>query len=673
MFVSHYWVPGWGTKDTKRMGTPQNFKGGFLKALLKDPTANTIVIGAASLVPMIAMVGGAVDASRFYMTETRLQAACDAGALAARRAMSDDNFTSEHRQIGNQFFNQNFPNGTFGSEDRRRRYTSTGDGIVKGTASTTLPTSLMGMFGYEEFEIAVSCEADINISNTDIMFVLDVTGSMACEPSGGNCSSGSNSRIAALRTSVVNFYDTVEDATSNSAQVRYGIVPYSNQVNVGDSLRTEWMAPDHEYNSRRWIETTTDEWVPQDEQPNRTGTLPTSTAGFSYQGNYSRNFYDVDTFNDCVDIFQNYQEWDLDPQYNLQNMNQLSQVTNGNIRTTTYRGNINYQVYYDSTGGTYYTNQDRCFLYFDVYRYDIQGEVVVTEFLEQTITEAYNYASLNYDLTDLYATGQLQAPTGTRGAMETHTWNGCIEEADTVRSTDYDPIPGGANDLLIDLVPNSDSTYWKPQMASLYFLRYDEDGNSTVDEQTHDVDWHYHPNSSTCPKPARKLAKFNNRSELENWLSASNGFVATGNTYHDFGMIWGARFISPDGIFASENNSAPNGDAISRHIVFMTDGELVPNSSVYGLYGVEWWDRRITSDAAYNALFDRHAARFQAACKAARNKNISVWVVAFGTTLTQNLIDCATPGRAYSANDAAALDEAFTEIAEKIAALRLTA
>ena len=117
---------------------------------------------------------------------------------------------------------------------------------------------------------------------------------------------------------------------------------------------------------------------------------------------------------------------------------------------------------------------------------------------------------------------------------------------------------------------------------------------------------------------------------------------------------------------------APNGDAISRHIVFMTDGELAPSNNSYGLYGLEWWDRRVTTDGSNAQQLDRHASRFQAACRAARNKNISVWVVAFGTELTQNLIDCATPGRAYSADDADELDDAFREIAEKIAALRLT-
>jgi hypothetical protein len=144
-----------------------------------------------------------------------------------------------------------------------------------------------------------------------------------------------------------------------------------------------------------------------------------------------------------------------------------------------------------------------------------------------------------------------------------------------------------------------------------------------------------------------------------------------GSTYHDIGMIWGARFISPRGIFRADNETAPNGDAIARHIVFMTDGNLQPNVEQYGTYGIEWWDRRVTADGATDVTA-RHAARFQAACRAARNENITVWTISFGLPLGQNLIDCASPGRAYSARNNAELSAAFEEIAQKIAALRLT-
>ena len=296
---------------------------------------------------------------------------------------------------------------------------------------------------------------------------------------------------------------------------------------------------------------------------------------------------------------------------------------------------------------------------------------------------AWRYAPIQYDLTDLYANGALTAPTGTDGATETHTWNGCIEEADPTaeRTGIYKPRPADAYDLDIDLVPNSDATRWRPQLASLYFFRYDEDGDATRNEVTHKVDWHYHPSSSACPKAALKLQKMSDRNTLRDYMLESAGFRARGSTYHDFGMVWGARFVSPDGIFASENATSTNGDAVARHIVFMTDGKLDTSNSVYGLQGVEWWDRRVTTNANKNTMDDYHEARFQAACQAARNKNISVWVVAFDTDATDasgnpvvppNLVDCATPGRAFLASNEQELKDKFKEIAEKIAALRLT-
>jgi hypothetical protein len=104
----------------------------------------------------------------------------------------------------------------------------------------------------------------------------------------------------------------------------------------------------------------------------------------------------------------------------------------------------------------------------------------------------------------------------------------------------------------------------------------------------------------------------------------------------------------------------------------MTDGILVTNVENYSTQGIEWWDRRVTGNGDQSREATRRAARLQAICRAAQQENITVWVVAFGTALTQNLIDCASPGRAFQASDSATLNARFQEIAQKIAALRLT-
>ena len=73
---------------------------------------------------------------------------------------------------------------------------------------------------------------------------------------------------------------------------------------------------------------------------------------------------------------------------------------------------------------------------------------------------------------------------------------------------------------------------------------------------------------------------------------------ASGNTYHDIGLVWGARFASPTGIFASENKATSKGGEIERHIIFMTDGDASTNNTDYAAYGLPWFDRRQTSNGS---------------------------------------------------------------------------
>src|SRR5690606_1570222 len=143
--------------------------GSFLHELRGNVAGNTLALAAAALVPLVGMVGGAVDISRDYMATARMQNACDAGALAARKQMESDDFEADDEAIGLRFFDQNYPEGTFGLENLDRTYTADEDGTVTGTATGDMPTTIMQIFGKEGMDIAVSCSAEINISNPDIM------------------------------------------------------------------------------------------------------------------------------------------------------------------------------------------------------------------------------------------------------------------------------------------------------------------------------------------------------------------------------------------------------------------------------------------------------------------------------------------------------------------------
>ncbi len=645
-----------------------------MRSLLHDRTANTIVISAAAMLPLLAMIGGGVDASRYYMAAARMQAACDAGALAARRAMITDEFTTEHRDTGLNFYDQNFSQGMFGITGDTRTYTSDGDGVVTGTASGTLPTSIMGAFGFESFSLAVSCTAEINISNSDIMFVLDVTGSMASCPDGSNCGSGPGSKIVALREAVMNFYDTVEDATSDSAQIRYGIVPYSQQANVGFSLPQEHMAASHTYQSRvarfrenfipgndveigdELVQSDQWEWLPR--SLSNFGTSSTSNYRFRTSGDSARSQAQDFCWNTLPGTYTvDGWTWEV-----FSGTQYYEGVWSGGGSNN--RGGCAGRVRKSKIATADDVIEDRVEVVWQDYVYcPVDTDDTTPCDVDNPADSPAGWESV--DLSTLYTNNTIELPTGDQGAMQTHTWDGCVEEPSTVLADSYSPIPAAAHDLNINLVPTTEEQRWKPALRNAIWERTDGGGRTT--------NWLYQTwNESkpgyTCPREAFRLTEIP-RSGLQAYVDSLN---ASGNTYHDIGMLWGARFISPNGLFAAENNSAPNGDAISRHIVFMTDGAQVNNIENYSNHGVEWWDRRITGDGNSGREFNRRAARLQAICRAARQENITVWVVAFGTTLTQNLIDCASPGRAFQANDSETLTARFQEIAQKIAALRLT-
>ena len=664
-------------KGTDPMGRETQGSNSWLLRLLRDKTANTLAIAAAAMIPLMAMVGGGIDASRYYMAAARMQAACDAGALAARRAMSTATFTSEHRTIGLNFFDQNFSDGQFGVTNRVRNYTSTGNGVVNGTASGTLPSTIMGAFGFTNFPLSVTCSAEVNISNTDIMFVLDVTGSMADCPNGTACNSGSGSKIVALRSAVMSFYDTVQAATSPAAQVRYGIVPYSQQVNVGFSIPRQHLVSNHTYQSRvarfqEQFKTIPGNGVKVGDPilvSNNTESLPRDVANMGttdtnllrYRtdgstGTTAASYCTGSTMRNTFTVIVNgvTQTWQVS---NTQIVNNFFSGGSSNNRAAC-RGTV---------------RRTRPATQSDVVEDQIVRSVVFQDWLYCPVTTGtanpcgvtnptgspVGWEAVNF--TNVYNSGNtVRMPIGINGSMTSVTWSGCIEEPETVLTDNYNPIPSGAHDLNINLVPVNDAQRWKPALRDAVWQRPSDANVVSTGNLSHGF-W-------KCPHAARKLSAIA-RTDLQAYVDSLS---ASGNTYHDIGMLWGARFISPRGLFSAENSTAPNGDPIARHIVFMTDGVQFNQIGNYSTHGVEVTDRRITGDGSSTREFDRRAARFQAICRAAQQESITVWVVAFGTELTSNLQTCASPGRAFHANDNAALDARFKEIAQNIAALRLT-
>jgi Flp pilus assembly protein TadG len=500
----------------------------LLSRLARDTAGNVMLMLAGMMVLLASFCGCAVDAARLYVVNSRLQQACDAGALAGRRAMIDTSTTNTILDAtataqAQTFFANNFRAGWFGTTNVTFTPSKTSDAQVAAAASVAVPMSVMRMFGLGNVTLTASCSARLDVPDTDVIFVLDTTGSMACLPgdddttcnnyvnaagtttysrpldgaTSGNTSvlgyplstayyvpEKSGSRISALRTAVLSFFDTLAAASDSSTHIRYGFVTYTSTVNAGRAIM------------------------------------------------------------------------DLSPRYMV-----------GGV------GNANTSWTYNARSLTL----------------NILGIPIL-----------YSYQPVSENLTT-YVTG-LPTLDPTKIGV-TSSWAGCIEERYTTPGLSTFNINSLPYDLDPDLVPTSDiRTQWKPMWPEVFYARnnYTSTSNSAtlleLGSNNPNIGTPYYMQLGyvSCGKPIARLSTMT-RTQVSAYVNAAD-FRPIGGTYHDTGMIWGTRLLSPTGLFAADTAAWPGRDTPNRVIVFLTDGLMAPSTYIYGMYGNEYYDKRVSGE-----------------------------------------------------------------------------
>lgn len=672
------------------------FEANFLSRLARDKRGNTIAIMAAALIPMLGLAGSAVDMTRLYVVKVRLQQACDAGVLAGRKFMTGNTNTLDQIAVdqANAFFNNNFQNGWMTTSGTTFTPTRTSNSQVSGTASTVVPMTIMKFFSFGSKPLTVTCQARYDVPDIDVMFVLDTTGSMACLPadSDATCSSyagsatknqiarpsssngvagyaGANmygtteksgSRIAALREAVLSFYDALDKAKDAQTKIRYGFVTYASSVNVGKAIL--------------------------DVVPNSlvgTGSGDTQT----YQSRHVTNEYQISRT--------------ATPQKNSKD-----KVGCESSATTVRSPALNNGAYtFDQSSGTAtYTTQEW------------NSSTNKCEDVIKVMGPVYTYESWPWPISGVVAGGVVPNPTKVRGQQM--RWLGCVEskvESPGQSSFTTTSLP---DELDPDVTPSKSiltgDNRWFPHLQDLEYMRSNRFYNSTSYTSNGD-DWDYaegygsepyavdHSGKAAdgdelqklgavaCGKPVKRLGEMT-RSDVYNFVYASD-FVPMGGTYHDTGMIWGTRLISPTGPWAADTAAWSGHNPPNRVLVFLTDGDMSPTTSSYGMYGLEGYDKRVTGTTFGNndPMSGRngdgtctntsancykyttfHNNRFLAECAAAKARNIDVWTVSIDTGVSAPLQTCATTtAQALATTDGKALGDIFANIAKKLAMLRI--
>lgn len=663
--------------DCGEMGKTNEHPQGFMSRLARSQKGNVMAIVAAAIIPLAALIGGGLDMGRAYMARARMQQACDAAALAGRRAMTTSSMTAANITEARKFFDFNFPQGTFQAATftpviRSKPGETT---TVQVTASTTLPTTVMKIFRYQTLPLSVTCEARFDIGNTDIMLVLDTTGSMAYSISDG--SGGTTTRLAALKQAVKDFYDTLGAGSDATGRIRYGFMPYSSTVNVGYQLPSSYLVGG--ISGETWDYQTRRRYISSYNESTNNGSW-TRISGSATSGSGQ----DAERSN-C-------------PSVRADTVNQTSSTTMGNPTTASDGTITTTGTETRTTTGIDYTSGN-CYYSSSRYRRDWTS-VTYSNYVErrtvtttQTPVWSWEYRQWPWDVSayitgnavpnPAYHSSSTQDSSGNVVAS-TSTWAGCIEERDTdssiASSTSTSSTPSNAQDLNIDAIPDpaQKGSKWRPHWPDVEFTRSNSSTGTWLNTSSRvSGGW------NACPSQARRLTSYASRTTTPTGQSSSfdsyvNGLIAVGGTYHDIGMLWGARFLSPTGIFASDNANAPNGFNISRHIVFMTDGDMSAYQQVYGAYGFQQLDARVasgsTSDSGLTAI---HNTRLQMLCNAIKAKGITIWVIGFRNQsegdIQTPLQNCATSANHWTmAYTASALSQKFKDIAKNIGGLRVS-
>ena len=649
--------------ECRQMGKQNGYCGSFLKRLAKSQAGNTLAIVAAAIIPLMGLIGGGVDMSRAYMVRSRLQQACDAAALAGRRSMTTASMTDTDKTEARRFFDFNFPQGTFGSTSFTPTIQSNPSETttVQVSATTSVPTTIMRVFGKTSMEIAVDCNSRFDIGNTDVMLVLDTTGSMDSSISNGT--GGTTTRIAALRQAVRDFYDTLGAGNNSTGRIRYGFVPYSSTVNVGKLIPSQYLVGG----------TSGDNWTYNSRQmtyySDTASTTSTCYRGYRGSGSNSCRSSETTAYSDASSTDRaTCQSWG----------NATTSVSGSYPGTVT---KITYSAYswnnttpFPSSG----SGSQKC----------VRKEVTTTHSTNvtggtgNTSLNAWSYDNVTLDTYNFARGNAMDNPAFNDGTQT--TWAGCIEEAQTdatiTTSTSTSSIPTGAYDLDPDLKPDTRAKRWKPFWPDASWYRSSTPATAPV--------WSSWPNDdyAVCVARARTLATYTSRTAgpsenygtadttLSNYDDYVTSLNAGGFTNHTVGITWGARMLSPDGIFGSMNGTAPNGFATSKNIVFMTDGAMqVPNNN-YDAWGINALNGRVSSTGkTSDELKAIQEQRFKIACEAAKRKGITIWIVVFASSSNSSLNACATSTNhiAVSTN-ASSLSDDFKNIAKNIGGLRLS-
>lgn len=215
-----------------------------MRKFLKSKRGNVAMIFALCLVPLMILMGGAVDLARQRGGEVGTQNALDAALLAvAHEALGKNN--QQLTKDGREWFDAHLINSNLDITS----FQITKDGqVITAEVVGTVDTTFLAIMGLDRLTVRRTASVKFGIQKVEVALVLDTTGSMGNNVSGSGGGHGGPppvTKLAALKSAATTMMNSLETASDGSGQLEVGIVPFATYVNVGpDNMDESWIDSD---------------------------------------------------------------------------------------------------------------------------------------------------------------------------------------------------------------------------------------------------------------------------------------------------------------------------------------------------------------------------------------------------------------------------------------------
>lgn len=189
-------------------------------AFREDRGGNLVVIFAILLVPLLGMVGAAIDYTRASTARQMLMSAVDTAALMAARDAAKLTDAQLQTRI-NDWISANLYGVDAGSFSGAKVTIDRTNRTIDISADARVKTTMTQLVGPDGVTVRGSSQSTWGTNKIELALVLDNTGSMS-----------SSGKMTALKTASKDLLKIMKEATTETDQIKISIVPFNTQVKL---------------------------------------------------------------------------------------------------------------------------------------------------------------------------------------------------------------------------------------------------------------------------------------------------------------------------------------------------------------------------------------------------------------------------------------------------------